>query len=109
MDPKAQVDAIIVLLNPEAAGTQDAVFLVQKYITDTNAKISGLQKAIAVKEAELEAKAKEVHDERNARLVDVQREKKIRDDLVAAGEIPIRAKEGDEGAPKPGPGKGKTL
>lgn len=109
MDPKAQVDAIIVLLNPEAAGTQDALFLVQKYITDTNAKIKGLQKNLAIKEAELDAKAQEVHEERNSKLAEVQRVKKEKDDLVATGEIAVKAKEGDEGAPKPGPGKGKTL
>jgi predicted nucleic acid-binding Zn-ribbon protein len=66
LDP--QVAQIIALLDPEASGTTDAVWLVQKHIQDTNQTIKDLRKQVALAEADRDQKALEKHDAINAKL-----------------------------------------
>jgi hypothetical protein len=87
MTAQEQVDQIIILMNPEAKGTTDAVFLVQQYMTKQRALLSAKDQQIAKLEADLEAKALEVHDVTNAKLDSETRLKKEKSDILEAGGV----------------------
>lgn len=100
MTPDQQVKEIVKLLNPENPSSTDAVFLVQKYITDSLARIQAKDKQIALLEAQLEVRLKEKHDVINEKLDSESRLKKEKEDL---------AKKVEEKERKPGSGGGRTL
>lgn len=82
MDPQQQVKEIITLLTPEDPNTTDAVFLVNRYIRDTNTKIKNLQKQIALVEAQLEEERGKTHDMKNEKIKVEEAHKKEKEEAA---------------------------
>jgi hypothetical protein len=90
MTAQEQVDQIIILMNPEAKGTTDAVFLVQQFMAKQAQALKAKDVQIAKLEADLEARSQEKHDAINDKLVSETRLKKEKADIIEAGGVLAR-------------------
>jgi UTP-glucose-1-phosphate uridylyltransferase len=68
MTPDQQIKEIIILLDPEASGTTDAVFLVTRYKEIMAQKLKDKDSQIALLEARLEKTSKEKLESDNAKI-----------------------------------------